>query len=349
MGLFWPSSFLFYFLPHTYMADTEELNTTIENFIRDNLYPTPEERKSISEKYNELKNNILPSNIHIFQSGSYARTTANTPVWDLDVICDIDDPDRYIPILLQLLESAYKGRATIKKQAHSIGIYFGADTDFSIDVVPVRQAKELPKNEFGLHLYEMPDFLKHSKKWRKAFYESNAISHSDPEWYREQALEVDKRSEWRFKRVVKFLKRWNYEVKQQVKNNEFTSFKSFHIEEIIKSYYLENPSLWIYHAIERFYNEWMNFLQEPHFLDRAAMVSGQEFYIDEYVKDISIESKRKMQEHLIKWVELMELAEISNQWDIEGIIKRLLCFPTLENGIPEHTTVPKHSGSHYII
>jgi hypothetical protein len=61
------------------MPDTNN-NQIFEKFIRENLYPTPKEREFISEKYNELKDKILPTNIHVFQGGSYARTTANTPV-----------------------------------------------------------------------------------------------------------------------------------------------------------------------------------------------------------------------------------------------------------------------------
>lgn len=332
------------------MSDNNNTNQIFEKFIRENLYPTPKEREFISEKYNELKDKILPSNIHVFQSGSYARTTACTPVWDLDIICDVDNPEEYMPSLIKLLRDAYKDRARIKEQTHSIGIYFGRDEDFSIDVVPVRQARELPKNEFGLFLYEMPEFTKHSKKWRMAFYESNVVSHSDPEWYREEALMVDKHSEGRFKKAVKFLKRWNYEMKKKIDDKDFTSFKSFHIEEIIKSYYFEDPTLWVHEAIQKFYQEGMDFLQKPLFLDRAAIISGQEFYIDEYVRDMPDTSKNTIQKYLNQWLELMEyIQNCTSQSDIEEFIKRLLFLVWPQKTPEKHTTVPKYSGSHFII
>jgi hypothetical protein len=66
---------------------------------------------------------------------------------------------------------------------------------------------------------------------------------------------VDKKSDGRFKKVVKFLKRWNYEIKQQVEDSEFTSYKSFHIEEIIKQYYIQNPTMEVCDALLKFYEE----------------------------------------------------------------------------------------------
>lgn len=328
---------------------SNQINQIFEKFIRENLYPKPEERAFISEKYHELKDTILPSDIHVFRGGSYARGTANTPVWDLDVFCDLENPTEYLPTLLQILQNAYKGRANIEEQTHSIGIYFWAHDEFSIDVVPVRKAKEMPKNEFKLYLYELPEFTKHSKKWRKAFYGSNAVSLSDPEGYREKALEVDGQSGWRFKKVVKFLKRWNYGMKQEVNDVDFISFKSFHLEEIIKRYYIDNPSLWVGDAIVRFYNEGMNFLQEPQFLDRAAKLSGQHFYIDEYVRGISSESKKKIQEYLTKWIEHMELVHISSDSDVEDIARRLLFMAVPRKELPKYTTVPKHSWAHFML
>jgi hypothetical protein len=74
------SESLFFITPLFIMPDNTNTNQIFEKFIRENLYPTPKERESISEKYNELKDRILPSNIHVFQSGSYARTTACTPL-----------------------------------------------------------------------------------------------------------------------------------------------------------------------------------------------------------------------------------------------------------------------------
>ena len=60
------------------------INTTIEEFSRKYLSPSQDEESAISVRYNQLQE-LLPGS-EIFQSGSYPRRTAVTPVHDLDVI-----------------------------------------------------------------------------------------------------------------------------------------------------------------------------------------------------------------------------------------------------------------------
>jgi tRNA nucleotidyltransferase (CCA-adding enzyme) len=96
------------------------INEIIENFIKANLYPTKDERANISTKYNELLEMIPQSTFHMFQSGSYARTTAVTPVDDLDIICDSDNPTTDIALLFKLLQEGYQSKAHVVKQDHSI-------------------------------------------------------------------------------------------------------------------------------------------------------------------------------------------------------------------------------------
>ena len=59
----------------------------IVEYIENNLSPTKEEREQISQRYEELSKMLKGTN---FQSGSYARFTAITPVNDLDVIWEVD-------------------------------------------------------------------------------------------------------------------------------------------------------------------------------------------------------------------------------------------------------------------
>lgn len=83
----------------------DNLDSVIEGFIKDRLYPQSFEREDVSCKYEELKN-LLPG-YHLFQSGSYARRTATTPVKDLDVICDSENPSESLGALYSQLESSY--------------------------------------------------------------------------------------------------------------------------------------------------------------------------------------------------------------------------------------------------
>lgn len=341
MDLFRSNSFLFSFLPRTHMTDTLGLNIAIESFIRDNLYPTQKERDFVSEKYQELRD-ILPTEFSIFQSGSYARKTANTPIGDLDIICDSDNPQESIPVLYKLLEEAYRWKARVKLQTHSIGIYFWEDDEFSIDVVPVKKAIDLPRNEFWDSLYELPDFLKYSKSKRKDLYEWNATSHSDPKWYISQAIVVDRESDGRFKRAVKFLKRWNYWMKKDVNNDEFKSFKSFHIEEIIKKFYMEIPELELYEVIFKFFQEWMNFLERPQFPDRAGVIIGDNFFVDQYIADdISDTDKALIKSYLEKWVTLMGL--LMHEDDIDATLKAILFMNPIKKPAPKQIIVPRTS------
>lgn len=148
----------------------EEIGNIVEQYIRDKFYPTLEERNLISTRYQELQTLLPETQFHIFQSGSYARTTAVTPVDDLDVICDSKNPQEDVKILFKILQGWYGSRARIKQQEHSIGIYFWEDKDFSIDVVPARLATNFPPNrDFGDYLYELPELLRHSKQQREKF------------------------------------------------------------------------------------------------------------------------------------------------------------------------------------
>lgn len=322
--------------------ENNNLNTIIENFIRENLYPTKQERNFISEKYQELRG-ILPSQFYIFQSGSYARTTANTPVNDLDIICDSENPQENLSKIFNILEDMYKWKARIKLQTHSIGIYFWEDDEFSIDIVPVKQARDVPKNEFGDYLYELPDFLKHSKRNRGEFYELNTISHSDPRGYISQALYVDRLSEWRFKKAVKFLKRWNYWMDQEVDDENFSPFKSFHIEEIIKWYYMDNPQLQVLESLEKFFCEWISFLWGPIFPDRA----DNSKFIDQYVTEISEKDKKTMGEFLSKAKSQIWLIKMQEENEIQEILEHLLFIWGSVKLPPKKIFVPKTSSPYF--
>lgn len=77
-------------------------NMVVE-FIENNLSPTEDERKQIGRRYEDLSTMLKGV---IFQSGSYARFTAITPVNDLDVIWEVDQEAlKRIPDLTRLQKS----------------------------------------------------------------------------------------------------------------------------------------------------------------------------------------------------------------------------------------------------
>jgi len=53
-------------------------------------------------------------------------------------------------------------------QSHSIGIFFGEEEDFSIDVVPAFPSDE--KNEFGEDIFYVPEIAHRSIHRRRDLY-----------------------------------------------------------------------------------------------------------------------------------------------------------------------------------
>jgi len=169
-------------------------NESIKNHIRHHISPKDQEKQLITKRYNDLSSIIKG---HNFQSGSYARFTAITPVNDLDVIWElpedvlkqekftelivkktIDPTDLDVSnILSELagrlrLEYEKQGFSVLKiePQSHSVGVYFGpTEDDFSIDIVP---AIPKGKNEYGDSTYIVPEILRIDKKLRRKKYKS---------------------------------------------------------------------------------------------------------------------------------------------------------------------------------
>jgi hypothetical protein len=205
-------------------------------------------------------------------------------------------------------------------------------------VVPA--CKSHIRNEFWDFLYELPEFLRYSKKGRTAqIYASNTNFLSDPKGYNKHALTIDVESEWKFKKTVKFLKKWNYETKKNVAQESFHTFKSFHIEEIIKCYFQENPTLDIASAITKFFLEWLSYLQKPNFQDRA----DSSIYIDEYVTAISDKDIKIIEDRLNIAKTYMELLYSQDLDEIEDTLRIILLLIIPKHKIPKEITIPRSS------
>jgi hypothetical protein len=272
-------------------------------YIEENLSPKSEERESISERYNNLSKILKGVN---FQSGSYARFTAITPVNDLDVIWALDpaalkNPPQFErvqktidPIELDISSLLYDladrlreelkniGQAPrIKPQTHSVGIFYGkTDDDFSIDIVPALPSGD--KNEHNDDIYLVPEIARLSKYHRPDRYRDirNPIKWllSDPKGYIKDATELNNKNDL-FRKTAKLVKTWKYSCKQ--KNGDFP-LKSFHLELIVTELYKNNMSLGCFEGICNFFDQIDYYLDSPHFPDRADASR----FVDDYLNNI---------------------------------------------------------------
>lgn len=299
----------------------------LTDYIRHNLSPTKQERDNISSKYKELQS-ILKE--RTFQNGSYARSTSTTPVNDLDVFYVLPervyktvtevtiDPDELdisniLEDLAKALDKAYSNNASIKVQPHSVGIFFGSEEDFSIDVVP-----SIPTNN---EMFWVPESAHLSVKKRRKIYESfpqlNWIR-SDPNGYIQQAKYVDEKSNGRFRKAIKFIKKWKYGCKKLDKN---FPLKSFHLELIVTELFKNNPLLDCITSLDLFYKELDKNILKPQFPDRADVSR----YIDGYLSDLTEASQKLVKVFQQQALEI--LREIfSSQTEVEVLkgIERLL-------------------------
>jgi len=279
------------------------INTIVENYIRDHLSPKDEEKKEIKEKYSELSKILIGNN---FQSGSYPRFTAISPVNDLDVIWELPaemlrqhfpeifsvkkiiypnhlNVKKIIDDLTSKLKIEYKDKARVKPQTHSVGIYFGvSDDEFSIDIVPAIPLQE--KNEYGEFLYLIPETGRLSKVKRLKRYDDTLREISwiktDPRGYIKAAQDINELND-NFRKSTKFIKTWKRNCKAQ---DEDFKLKSFHSEQIIYDIAKKNPNYNCFDTIVGFYTQLTARVSGASISDRADST----IKIDEYVNELAL-------------------------------------------------------------
>lgn len=292
----------------------DEFNSRLREHAK-TLSPQPHEQDLIGTIYQSF-NDLLGVN-NCIQIGSYPRYTAITQVHDLDVLYFLGvwnenqhSPEKNLIDLKLKIESDYRNptafETSISLQSHSITIAFsdGREEFFSIDIVP---AYIYSKNEFNDHTYKVPELLKKNHgKGRTELYVKLSESHSEMSWiltdprgYIKTARIVnDNNSD--FRKTVKLIKAWKSSCKKQ--DNNF-KLKSFHIEQIVTSYFLGSNDLQLFDAIFRFFVELPNIIARPKIFDRAD--HGK--YIDEYINELLPQEKeaimRARDGHLIKMEE----------------------------------------------
>ena len=270
-----------------------EVNEILSGYIRMNLSPTQRERDMISGRYEELRKGLPRSKI--FQTGSYARFTSTTPVHDLDVIFEIPQDvqvrgeglaglpvdtenlhlTNIIETLAKELQEYYEGKAEVRPQPHSVGVFFNSGEEFSIDVVPA-----IPTAN---GLYMIPEAGGKSIAARRNFYESNPKLEwilTDPKGYIEQAKDIDKKSNGEFRKSTKFIKKWKQYCEEEDKNYKF---KSFHIEQILVGYFKMVQFQNTFAVSKKFFAQLREWLSHPQLADRAQ----PDKFIDEYVAELT--------------------------------------------------------------
>lgn len=280
----------------------------LSQYISDNLTPDQTERDIITELYNELRT-ILSQNC--FQTGSYARFTANKPVHDLDVIWnlppetarrirtmlikaiqpeDVDINDVLNDLKTKLEEEYMKLNRIVSFgiQSHSVTIEFdiplegGEIFQFSIDVVPGIELEE--QDKFDENMFLIPEIGLMSKYKRLLKYESKERINwvkSDPRGYIEYARRMNEDNKL-FRKITKFLKSWKRKQKHLF---EDFKLKSFNIELIVASLIEEKGAESGISLIKEFFTQLPEFINEPHFVD-FAYENERNKYIDDYLNEV---------------------------------------------------------------
>ena len=306
-----------------------QIDQIIESFVRSNLSPKKRERDMITQRYEQLQS-ILSG--RAFQTGSYARHTATTPVHDLDTFYVLPDDVRKKVIerkispeeltletilddLATALSREYGNEAKVIAQPHSVGIFFNGGKEFSIDVVPAQPADG--------ELFWIPETAHRSIVARRALYASRSVQKlrwikSDPKGYIDQATELDKATNGLFRKVAKLAKRWR-QICQET-NNEFL-LKSFHVEIIVTELIREHKGISSFEAIHKFFSLLPSAIVKPQYRDKADSTR----FIDSYVAGLTKGQRESvLAEHEVALPLIEKIQSATTEAEVLLALERLL-------------------------
>jgi hypothetical protein len=283
---------------------SNELNSKLREFAR-TLSPTGSERGVVSDLY--LSFQALLGQANCLQVGSYPRSTAITPIHDLDILYVIGEwhtdwsADSYTPdevindLERNIKENLVKPEGSIvvavEKQTHSVSVTFKfGQQEFSVDVVP---AYSYGINEFSQSTYRVPEIIKKkSHVKRREMYQARIANaedigwlESDPRGYISVATEVGQNSD--FRKAVKIVKHWKDQIKLVDENMKL---KSFHVEQVITQFFQNNPEGTVFDALFSFFVDFPNTILVVNQI--ADRVNPGKF-IDDYIVDFSSEIRQK--------------------------------------------------------
>jgi len=230
-----------------------------------------------------------------YQIGSYPRYTAIRPPHDLDVLYSADKWPGVEPNAARVVADL-KGRLekelvppqglsfTVVLQTHSVTVSFTRDGEevFAVDVVPAWTTGS--KNEFGDDIYRVPEIMLKGHRGRVKTYKRMAEQGghlnyilTDPKGYISVAARLNDANA-DFRKSVKLPKKWKQLAKES--NDEF-KLKSFHIEQIITSYFRGKVTIDILEAVTQFFVELPQWISRSQIPDRADATRNIDAYVDE--------------------------------------------------------------------
>jgi hypothetical protein len=271
----------------------EQESAALRKYVQNNLTPMRDERKMVEAIYAAVCS-VLGGH-RCSRIGSYPRYTAIRPPHDLDVLYSAGkwsgvEPDA------ALVVGEIKGRVekelvsppglsfTVKLQTHSVTISFTCNGEevFAVDVVPAWTTGAT--NDFGDDIYRVPEIILKGHRRRAQTYKRLAEQGrhmryilSDPKGYISVATDLNDANP-DFRKSVKLPKKWKQLAKED--NDEF-KLKSFHIEQIISSYFLKNSTLDILEAVIQFFTELPRWLTHSQIPDRADATRQIDAYVDD--------------------------------------------------------------------
>lgn len=317
--------------------DDQRIESIVTDYIKHKLSPTKAERDNIRDKYKELKSFL---DGRTFRSGSYARFTSTTPVNDLDVIYELPervyktitearinpedlDMANILSTLAEALQKEYRKTATVKVQLHSVGIFFGSEDEFSIDVVPA-----IPSDD---GMYWVPETAHLSVARRRKLYESYTgltWIKSDPKGYKEQAKNTDVKSQRRFRKSAKFVKKWCNGCKA---NDSTFSLKSFHLELLVTEIFKANPLLTVWGSIQQFFSEFGDSIAVPQLADRA----DSSRFIDSYLSELTETEKLNLRNAQVEALHTIgQVNAAATQAEVLNGIESILKLGSARSGTP---------------
>jgi len=271
----------------------EQISAALRQYVQNNLTPTLGERNMVAAVYASVCS-VLGRD-RCYQIGSYPRYTAIRPPHDLDVLYSADkwsgvEPDaaRVVADIKGRLEKELVSPPglsfTVALQTHSVTISFTRDGEevFAVDVVPAWTTGS--KNEFGDDIYRVPEIVLEGHRARVKTYSRLAAQGghinyilTDPKGYISIAARLNEANA-DFRKSVKLPKKWKQVAKEA--NDEF-KLKSFHIEQIITSYFGDRVTLDILEAVTQFFVDLPRWISHSQIPDRADSTRNIDAYVDE--------------------------------------------------------------------
>jgi len=271
----------------------EQVSIAMRKCVKNNLTPTPDERNIVAAIYAAVCS-VLGRD-RCYQIGSYPRYTAIRPPHDLDVLYTADkwsgvEPDaaRVVADIKGRLEKELVSPPglsfTVALQTHSVTISFTRDGEevFAVDVVPAWTTGST--NEFGDDIYRVPEIILEGHRGRVKTYNRLAeqgghIEYilTDPKGYISVAARLNEANA-DFRKSVKLPKKWKQVAKEA--NDQF-KLKSFHIEQIITSYFSDRIKLDILEAVTQFFVELPQWISRSQIPDLADSTRNIDAYVDD--------------------------------------------------------------------